>query len=253
MSDKQNLEEQIVSQVAERSISNQLEAAEQMDIYVETDILKIVQGQADAVTIAGQGLVTKQNIRVQEIQLKTDTLSIDPLSVIFGHVQLDRPLKLSARVTLTQADINSALASDFTRKFAQNYDLYVDSEIVNFKLQEIKIFLPGNGRIECQGKVLVNEKGEARPLGFLAKLLPRTSKQRLRLESFNCHEGEGVSLELIVALMQKFKELVNLPYFTWEGINIRIKDMEIQQGSLIISSEAHVRQIPEAISELTEA
>ncbi|BAY37035.1 hypothetical protein NIES2111_13690 [Nostoc sp. NIES-2111] len=253
MSDKQNLEGQIVSQVAERSISNQLESAEQIDIYVETDILKIVQGQADGLTIAGQGLVTKQNIRVQEIQLKTDTLSINPLSVIFGQVQLDRPLNLMARITLTQADINSALASDFTRKFAQNYDLNVNGEIVNLTLQEIQMFLPGNGRIECQGKVLLHEKGETRPLGFLAKLRPRTSKQTLRLESFQCHEGEGVSLELIVALMQKFKELVNLPYFTWEGINIRIKDMEIQQGSLIIFSEAHVRQIPEAISEFTES
>ncbi|BCL39194.1 DUF2993 domain-containing protein [Nostoc sp. MS1] len=253
MSDKQNLEGQLVSQVAERTISNQLEAAEQIDISVETDILKIVQGQADGVTIAGQGLVTKQNLRVQEIQLKTDTLAINPLSVIFGQVQLDKPLNFNARVKLTQADINSALASDFSRKFTQNFDLDVDGEIVNLKLQEIQIFLPGNSRIECQGKVLIHKKGETRPLGFLAKLRPRTSKQTLRLESFHCNEGEGVSLELIVALMQKFKALVNLPYYTWEGINIRIKDMEIQQGSLIIFSEAHVSQIPEAISELTES
>lgn len=253
MSDKQNLEEQIVSQVAERTISNQLETAEQIDIYVETDILKIVQGQADAVTIAGQGLVTKQNIRVQEIQLKTDTLSINPLSVIFGGVQLDKPLNLMARVTLTEADINSALASDFTRKFAQNFDLDVDGEIVNLKLQAIQMFLPGDGCLECQGKVLVHEKSDTFPLGFLAKLRPRTSQQTLRLESFHCHEGEGISLELVVALMRKFKELVNLPYFTWEGINLRIKDMDIKQGSLIIFLDAHVRQIPEAISEFTES
>jgi hypothetical protein len=253
MSDKQNLEAQIVSQVAERSISNQLETAEQIDIYVETDILKIVQGQANAVTVAGQGLVTKQNIRVQEIQLKTDTLSINPLSVLFGEVQLDRPLNLSARVTLTQADINSALASDFTRKFAQNYDLDVDGEIVNLKLGEIQIFLPGDGRLECKGKVLVQEKGETRLLGFLAKIRPRTSKQTLRLESFHCHEGEGISLELAVAVMQKFKELLNLPFFTWEGINIRIKDMDIKQGSLIVFLDANVRQIPDALAEITES
>lgn len=253
MSDKQNLEGQIVSQVAERSISNQLEAAEQIDIYVETDILKIVQGQANAVTIAGQGLVTKQNIRVQEIQLKTDTLSINPLSVIFGEVQLDRPLNLSARVTLTQADINSALASDFIRKFAQNYDLDVDGEIVNLKLQEIQMFLPGDGRLECQGKVLVHEKGDTFPLGFLAKLRPRTSKQTLRLESFHCNEGEGISLELVVALMKKFKELVNLPFFTWDGINIRIKDMDIKQRNLIVFLDANVRQIPDTIAEFTES
>lgn len=253
MSDKQNLEGQIVSQVAERTISNQLETAEQIDIYVETDILKIVQGQANAVTVAGQGLVTKQNIRVQEIQLKTDTLSINPVSILFGQAQLDRPLNLSARVTLTEADINSALASDFTRKFTQSYDLDVDGEIVNLKLQEIQIFLPGDSRLECKGKVLIHEKGETRPLGFLAKICPRTSKQPLRLESFHCHEGEGISLELVVAVMQKFKELLNLPFFTWDGINIRIKDMDIQQGSLIILLDANVRQIPDAIAEITES
>lgn len=252
MPDKQNLEEKLISQVAERSISNQLDTAEQIDIYVQTDILKVVQGQADGVTVSGQGLVTKQNIRVQEIQVKTDSIAINPLSAIFGEVQLDKPVNLTARVILTEADINSAIASDFTRNFMQDFELNVEGEIISFEMQDVQIFLPSDGQMGFRGSFLLKEKNNRRSLGFTAMLRPRTHCQPIILESFHCTEGKGVSLELITALVQKAKELVSLPYFVWEGMKIRIKNMEIRQSILILLLEVNLAQLPESIMEKSE-
>ncbi|MBD2342672.1 LmeA family phospholipid-binding protein [Anabaena subtropica] len=247
MPDKQNLEEHLISQVAERSIFNQLDTAEQIDIYVQTDILKVVQGQADGVTVAGQGLVTKQNIRVQEIQVKTDSIAINPLSAIFGDIQLDKPVNLAARVILSEADINSALTSDFTRKLMQNFDLDVDGEIVNFEMEHIQIFLPSNYQMGFRGNLLLKQKNNSQLLGFTAMIRPRTASQPIMLESFHCTQGKGVSLELVTSLMQKAKYLVNLPYFVWEDMKICIKNMEMRQGILILSLEVNVMQIPESV------
>ncbi|AUT01534.1 hypothetical protein CLI64_14685 [Nostoc sp. CENA543] len=252
MSDQQSLDKQIISQVAEKSIANQLEAAEQIDIYVETDILKIVQGQADGVTFTGQGLVTKQNIRLQEIKLQTDNIDINPLGAIFGQIQLNKPVNLMARVTLTEADLNHALNSQFSRKLVQQFQVSVDGQVVDFDLQKMQISLHSQNHIELQGKVQLTENDHNRLLGFTAMLRPRTHSHPIILESFKCTQGEGISLDLIVPLMQKFQELTNLPYFQLEDINLSIKNVEIQQGKLILLMEANVNKIPDSVTQLLD-
>jgi hypothetical protein len=68
------------------------------------------------------------------------------------------------------------------------------------------------------------------------------------LKRFNCTEGEGISLEFILSFIQKVKELVNLPYLEWEDIKFRIKNMHIQDKSLILLVEANLNQVPNSLT-----
>jgi LmeA-like phospholipid-binding len=244
MSDEQKLEEQVLSKVVETQLSNQLDKAEKIDVDVQTDLLKTVQGQADSVTVEGQGLVMQKDIRVQEIKLQTDNISVNPLSAILGQIELNQPVNTAARIVLLEDDMNRALTSDFVRSKLQKYDLNVDGQIVSFEVQQIQIFLPDEGKIGCQGRVLLHESENTRQLSFTAMVRPRTLSQPIKLESFNCTEGEGISLEIIAALMQKVKELAHSPYLEYEDMAFRIKKMEVQKGKLSLLVEAKVRQIP---------
>ncbi|MDZ8081729.1 MAG: DUF2993 domain-containing protein [Nostoc sp. DcaGUA01] len=244
MSDEHRLEEKLLSQEAERRISENLDEIQQIEIDVKTDLLKIVQGQADGVSFAGEGLVIQKDIRVQEIKLQTDGIAINPLSAIFGEIKLDRPVNTIAKITLTEADMNRALSSDFIGKQMPNFELDVDGEIVSFEPQQIQVFLPAAGKIEFRGKVLLKEKGNTRPLAYSAIARPRKHSQPAMLESFNCTEGEGVSIELITALMHKAKELMSIPYFKWDDIVFHIKDLDVEISNLILLIEAQVKQIP---------
>ncbi|MFW9259723.1 DUF2993 domain-containing protein [Nostoc sp. CALU 546] len=244
MPDEHGFEEKIISKEAEKRISEKLDQVEKIEIDVQTDLLKIVQGQADGVSFAGQGLVIQEDIRVQEIKLQTDSIAINPFSAIFGQIELNEPVNAIARIIVTEVDINRALASDFARSWMQNFELNVDGEIVSFEPEEIQVFLPGDGKIECKGKVFLKEMGKTRPLAYTAIARPRTDLQPAMLESFNCTEGDGVSIELITAFIQKAKELMNLPSLKWEDIAFSIKDIEVEIGSLILMIETQVRQIP---------
>jgi hypothetical protein len=244
MPDEHRLEEKFLSQEAERRISEKLDDAEKIEIDVQTDLLKIVQGQADGVSVVGQGLVIQEDIRVQEIQLQTDSISINPFSALLGQIELNEPVNTIARIILTETDINRTLASDFVSSQMQNFDLDVDGKIVSFEAQKIEIFLPGDGKIECKGRVLLKERGNTRPLAYTAIARPRTHSQPAMLESFNCTEGGGISIEVVTALMQKAKELMNIPYFKWEDMVFHIKDITVEIGSLILMVETQVRQIP---------
>ncbi|AVH66892.1 LmeA family phospholipid-binding protein [Nostoc sp. 'Peltigera membranacea cyanobiont' N6] len=251
MPDEHRLEEEFLSQEAERRISEKLDGAENIEIDIQTDLLKIVQGQADGVSVVGKGLAIQEDIRVQEIKLQTDSININPLSALFGQIELNEPVNATARIILTEVDINRALTSDFIRTQMQNLELDVDGEIVSFEPQEIKVFLPSDAKIECRGRVLLKEKGNTRPLAYTAVLRPRTHAKPAMLESFNCTEGEGVSIELVTALMQKVKELMNLPYLKWEDMAFKIKDIKVEKGSLILLVETQVKQIPSSITELS--
>lgn len=251
MPDEQRFEEKFLSEQAERTISEKLDEVEQIKVDVQTDFLKIVQGQADGVSVSGQGLLIQQDIRVQEIKLQTDSIAVNPLSALLGKIEFNEPVNAIARIILTEVDINHALASDFVSSQIQNFDLDVDGEIVSFEPQEIQVFLPGDGKIECRGKVLLKETGNTRTLDYTAIARPRTSSQPAMLESFNCTEGGGVSVELVTAVMQKAKYLMNIPYFKWQDIAFSIKDIKVEKGGLILMVETEVSQIPSSLTLLS--
>ncbi|MCX7596717.1 MAG: DUF2993 domain-containing protein [Fischerella sp.] len=243
MSQEQKIEKNLLSQVAENSISHQLDKAEKIDVDVQTDLLKVIQGQADAVSFAGEGLEVK-DIRVQEINLQTDHIAINPLSAIFGQIELNQPVNTTARLVLTEADINRALTSNFILSKIQRFDLNVDGEIISLLPQKIQIYLPGNGKLQFDGTVLIHEKGNNSQIGFTAVVSLLAIHQPILIESFQCTQGKGISLNIVVTLMNKVKELANLPYLEFNNTRFRIVDMEAQNGNLILFVKANMKQVP---------
>lgn len=245
MSDQRRLEEELLSQEAEKRLVEQLDKAENVDVDIQTDLGKIVQGKVDGVGLTGKGLVIQKDIRVQEIRLITDEISINPISAILGQIKLNQPIIATARIVLTEADLNHTLKSQFVRSKIQGFDVNVDGKIVNIKLEEIQLKLFDQGQLECQGRVLLNENGNSQPLGFTARLSPRDLSPKIKLQSFNCIEGEGISVELILAFVEKMKEVLSLPQFELEDMKFRVLKIEIHKGEFILLVEANLREIPQ--------
>ncbi|MBV9385002.1 MAG: DUF2993 domain-containing protein [Chroococcidiopsidaceae cyanobacterium CP_BM_ER_R8_30] len=245
MSDDLRLEEQVLSQAAAIGLSSQLDGVESIDVDVRTDLLKIVQGQADSISLVGQGLVIQKDIRVQEIELQVDRVAIAPLSALLGKIELNEPLDADARLLLTEEDINRALNSDYIHSKIKPLELEVkDQPAVLLEMQQMELHLPGEGRMIFNGKMLMHQQNESQQVSFTSAFLPRTLSQPVILENFQCLEGGGTSLEITLAMLTKIRELVNLPYFDLETMILQIKDLEVHQGSLIIHAAARIRQLP---------
>lgn len=244
MTDKR-LEEQALSQAVELGIESQLDEVESLDVDVRGDLGQMIQGKADSVSVAGKGLVAQKELRVQELELRTDRLAIDLLSALFGQVQLNEPVNGTVRLVLTEADINQALNSDYIRSNLQPLELTVDGQVVAVELQPpLSVHLPGEGRMGFSGNLQLPETEKNRHIGFTATLLPRTHERPVLLEEFCCTPGKGVSIAFLIALMQKMRELINLPYIEVSGMALRIKELDVQAGSLTLIAEARVYQLP---------
>lgn len=245
MSDSPRLDEQAIALAAQVGLSSQLETAEKIDVDVRTDLLKVVQGQADSIDVSGQGLVLQENIRVQEMELHLDNVAIDPFSALLGQIELTHPVNAIAKFILTQEDLNRTLSSDYVKNQMQKLELDVNGQIVTMAMQQLELLLPSEGKIEVNGSALLVEMGTTRLLGFNAVIRPRTRHQPILVESFKCKDGQNISLELAVALLGKMKQLTQLPFIELEKMALRIKELEVNPGKLTLYTEAHVREIPQ--------
>ena len=87
MSDQPRLEEQALSQAIKLGLSSQLDNAENIEVYVETDLLKVVQGKVDSISVEGQGLTIQEDIRLELIEVQTDQVSINPLMALLATLR----------------------------------------------------------------------------------------------------------------------------------------------------------------------
>lgn len=245
MSDQPRIDEQAIALAAELGLSSQLDAAENIDINIKTDLLKAVQGQADALDISGQGLVMQKDIRVQEMELHLDNIDIDPISALFGQVELKHPVDAIAKFVVTEQDINRALNSEYVQNQIQALEVNVKGQIVSLKMQQMELLLPGDDKMVFSGSVLLQEMGNPRQLEFSAVVHPRTNQQPVLVEGFHCKDGQSISLELAVALLGKMTQITELPYIELGKMAIRVKNMEVETGKITLYTEARVREIPQ--------
>lgn len=247
MSDEPQIGEQALSRAAEMMLSSQLDAAEKIDVDVRTNLLDIVQGEVDSVSVTGHGLVMQKDIRVQEMELHTDHISINPLSAILGKFELNQAIDATARLVLTEQDINRTLNCDYIRNKLQNLELDVDGQTAIVEPLHMELHLPSDGKIIFTVDTLLhNEIGNTKQIGFTAVILVKTDEQPLLIEGFNCTFGQGVSLELISAFVRKLREMMNSSYFEFEleEMALCVKDIDVQKGSMTIHAEAHVKHLP---------
>lgn len=240
---KPDLGEQAISKVAEMGIASQLDQVEKLEVDIRTDPGKLVQGQVDSVAITGKGMVMQQDLRVESIAINTDKIAINPLSVVFGDIELTRPTEAETHVILTQADLNRALNSDYLRSKMQNLKLTVEGRPVTIKPEQITLQLPGDRQLVLDATLLILETGETKHVH--ATTIPHVKQQgeRLSLEILSA-EGQGLDFELVTALLNQITELLDLRNFELQGMSLRLKELNVQAGRLVIEAETTIREFP---------
>ena len=246
MPDEPRLEEQAIALAVEMMLSSKLDESENIDVDIRTNLGEMVQGEVDSVSVTGQGLVMQKDIRVQEMELHTDSVGINPLSALLGQIELNHAVDATARLVLTEQDINRALNCDYVRSKIQKLKLNVEGQTAIIKPQHMELHLPAEGKMVFTAQTLLQDEiGKTKQIGFTAVMLVKTGEQPLLMEGFNCTPpGQGISLELAIAFMQNIRQLLNLPFYEVEGMAIRVKDVDVQKGSLTLHTEVHVKEVP---------
>lgn len=244
MSDQTGLGEQALNKVAEMGITSQLDEVENLDVDIQTDPLKLMQGQVDEVTVEGEGLVMQGDLRVEELDMHMSSVSINPLSAAFGKLELTKPTDASTHVVLLESDINRAFNSEFVRNKLQNQQIHINGQLTTIEPQQVDFRLPGEGKVALKATMLLPATGETKQVAFTAVPQVSTNGQTVTLENVQYPDGEELSPELTKALVDQTSELLNLSNFDLQGMTLRINTLKAEAGKLTLEAEAHVEQIP---------
>lgn len=243
MSERSGIGEQALNKAAEIGLSSQLDEVENLEVDIETDPLKLVQGRVDSVTIAGVGLVMQKDLRVEELEMQMTSVAINPLSAALGKIELTRPTDATVHVVLTEADINRAFNSNYVRSKLQNLQVKVNGQPKTIDAQQVYFHLPGKGEVALDAKVVVDGTSETQVV-FTAVPRVAANGQTVTLENVHYGEGEELSPELTKALVNQTSDILNLSNFDLKGMSLRVKSLNAEAGKLTFEAEAHVEQIP---------
>lgn len=246
MPEQRGLGEQALNKAAEIGLTSQLDATESLDVNIKTDPLKLVQGQVDAVVVEGEGLVMQKDLRMEELEMQMSSVAINPISAAFGKIELTKSTEAGVRVVLTEADINRAFNSEYIYMQLQNKQVHVNGRPTTIEAQQVDFHLPGERKVALKASVLLPETGEVKQVVFTATPHVSANGQSVSLEGVQYGEGEELSPELTKALVNETTELLNLSNFDLEGMSLRINNLEVEAGQLVLQAEAYVEQIPSA-------
>ncbi|BAT54963.1 hypothetical protein NOS3756_39380 [Nostoc sp. NIES-3756] len=243
MPETPGLGEQALSKAAEIGLSSQLDEVENLDVDIKTDPLKLVQGQVDSVKIDGEGMVMQKDLRVDSMQMQVNNVAINPLSAAFGKIELTKPTVGTARVVLTESDINRAFNSEFVISKIQSQKIHINGQLKTVKPQHIDFRLPGKEQVAINADILLVEDSETHKVAFTA--VPHVSANGTSVVLENVTYGEEeISPELTQALVEQTSEILNLSNFDLEGMSLRVKQLQVEIGKLTLQAEAYVEQIP---------
>ncbi len=241
--DSPDLGEQALSKVAEAGIANQLDKVENIDVDIRTNPGKLVQGKVDSVTISGTGLVMKQDLRMETLEVNIDQVEINPFSAVFGNIELTHPSEAEAQIVLTEADINRAFSSDFIRKKLQGITLDVEGDQVIVDVQHAAIHLPGDNQFAINADFSMKGQSEVNRLSATA--IPRIQENgnRISLEVIRS-EARGLTAEVQASILMQLTELLDLRNFNIPGISLQLDQLEAQEGRLLIHARTQIEQLP---------
>ena len=243
--DSPDLGEKALSKVAEVGITSQLDDVEELNVDIRTNPVKLVQGEVDSVTIEGKGIVMQQDLRMESLEVNTSSVAINPLSAVFGDLQLTQPTDAEAQVVLLEDDINHAFTSDYLRGKLRGLKMEMNGQPITVNVQRSTIHLPGEGKLVLDAEFMIIEQAELKKIK--ATMIPRVEENghRIALEILSA-EGEGLTPELIRSVFDQIINLLDLRNFDIPGMSLQLHRLEPQVGQLVIHARTQIEQIPSA-------
>lgn len=234
--------EQAISSAAEAGIRAQLDAVDSLHVEIHTNPAKLTQGQLDRVVVEGKGMVVQNDLRTEEMTLKTGPVDIAMLKIPFGKVELDEPAEAEASVVLLPQDLQSAFNSDFIKKKLRGQKIELPSgDRVTTDASNVEFTIPSPGRIAVAADVMLIEKVETHHVAFSAKPTLIEGGHKVTLEDIEYEEEANDMPELTKSLVNGTEDLLDLRNFELDNMDFKFEEIDIQADRIVITAHANIQ------------
>lgn len=245
----------VIDRVATDFLRSQVVKAETLEVRVDNSPnYQILLGKVDRIRVAARNVYVLEFLKIEEVDLETDPISIDPNELQSGKVVLRQPLQAALRIILNSADINTALRSPTIQSSFKGLSIDISgtnrgtAEI--FDLVNPEVTFLGGDRLRLSA-TLQSQATNAKPnptkldvsVNAELKLLGGT---RLRIVDPKIElAGTPVPERITKAFAEGLNKLLDLRQLEARGITARVLKLEVTEGKMQIIGFAKMDSVPE--------
>lgn len=240
----ENLGEQALNKIAKLALSSQLEDSDRLEVKVKTDPEKLANGELESLLIEGEGLVIETDLRVQMLEIAMKAIAVAPLKALTGNIELTQATEGSARLVLTETDLNRALNSPDLRAKINVLDTYLSTGQVKLTVPQKTCQFRADGTVAVGAIVELQPSGETKEVAFTATPQVAPNRSSVMLEDLQYESGKEVSAELTQAFLDKAEKMLDLRNFEKRGLALRINHLAVEAGQITLTAIADITQFP---------
>jgi hypothetical protein len=243
-----------IDRIATDFLRGQIVRADTLEVRVDNaPNYQILLGNVDRIRVAGRGVYVLEFLRIDEIDLETDPISIDPNVVQSGKIVLRRPLQAAVRVVMRSEDINTALRSPNVQPSFKNLSIDItgtskgNPEIFDLVNPEVT-FLAGD-RLRLAA-TLQSQPTPAKPKVTKLNVSVNAELRTIggtKLQIFNPKielEGTPVPDRIAKAFAEGLNKVLDLRQLESKGITARVLKLELTEGKMQVIGFAKMDSIP---------
>jgi len=243
-----------IDRIATDFLRGQIVRADVLEVRVDNaPNYQLALGNVDRIRVAGRGVYILEFLRIDQIDLETDPISIDPNVLQSNKVVLRRPLQAAVRVVLRSEDINTALRSPTVQPSFKNLSIDItgtnkNPEILDMLNPEVT-FLEGD-------RVRLSATLQAQPTA--AKPNPKKLDVSVnaelktvggtKLQIVNPQielEGTPVPNRIAKAFTEGLNRVLDLRQLESKGITARVIRLQLTEGKMQVIGFAKMDALPE--------
>ena len=240
----ENLGEQALNKIAKLALSSQLKDSDNLKVKVKTDPEKLANGELESFLIEGEGLVIETDLRLQVLEIAMKEIAVSPLKALTGNIKLTQPTEGSARLVLTETDLNRAFNSPELRTKINVLDTYLTTEKTKLTVPQKKCQLCEDGTVTVEAIVELQPSGETKEVAFTTTPKIASEGRSVILEDIQYEPGKEVSEELTQAFLDKAAKMLDLRNFEKQGLSLRLHSLTVESGQITLLAKADMTQFP---------
>jgi hypothetical protein len=238
-----DLTEEALNRLMELGISSRFDQVESLAADVHSDPMKLLQGELESANVRGKGLVIKKDLRTADLFVESNGFAIDPLKAALGNIELTRPTHATIAVTLLEADIERALNSNYIAEKLQKLKFSLNGRLTRLKPKQVSVRLPGKGKVELAADVILTDTGATEHIAFSSVPKLFANGHNIQFEQVQVN-SETASPTLTENLVTTLNQLLDLRNFTLSGMELQLRDMDIQAGKMQVVTAARLNEFP---------
>ena len=238
--------EQAINNIAKAGIETTLDRADSLEVDLHSNPLDLMQGEIESVSVKGEGLVMKKELRADKLRIETNNISINSIKAAMGNIELNKPTDARMLVVLKEDDLQNAFNCEYVKDKLQNLKIDLDGEQVTAKIEQINFLLPDTGKVKLEADVHLVEPDKNEKISFTAVPEINNEGNCISLKSVEYLQDTKYNADVAEAIISSAEEILDLRNFELDKMSLRVRKLDVNLGKLTIEADAEITEFPSA-------